>query len=125
MDQKNYLIKVKNIILFNRVIHAIAAISFILLIPSGLIMMFGSYFGGGSFVIACKDIHAVVTVLFIISVIPMFFMWFKGMLFTGDDIKWLMILGGYLSKSKDQFLQGNLMQDKKCDFGYVQLVVLL
>lgn len=102
--------------LFNRVVHAIAAISFILLIPTGLIMMFGSYFGGGDFVIACKDIHAVVTVLFIISVIPMFFMWFKGMLFTGDDIKWLMILGGYLSKIKRPVPAGKFNAGQKMWF---------
>ena len=86
--------------LFNRIIHGIAAISFIIIIPTGLIMMFGSTFGGGEFVKACKELHAVATVLFMISVIPMFLMWLKSMLFTSEDIKWFMILGGYLSKEK-------------------------
>ena len=32
--------------LFNRIIHAIAGVSFILIIPTGLMMMFSSFFGG-------------------------------------------------------------------------------
>ena len=54
--------------LFNRIIHAIAAIAFMLLIPTGLVIMFGSTFGGGGFVIACREIHAISTLLFIVSV---------------------------------------------------------
>lgn len=113
--------------LFNRIIHGIAAISFMLLIPTGLIMMFGSYFGGGEFVRACKEIHAVVTVLFIISVIPMFIMWFKNMLFTGDDIKWFMILGGYLSKEKKPIPAGKFNAGQKmwfwvCTIGGVAMI---
>ena len=99
--------------LFNRIIHGIAAVSFMLLIPTGLIMMFGSVFGGGEFVRACKDIHAVTTILFVISVIPMFIMWFKNMLFTGDDIKWFMILGGYLSKEKKPIPAGKFNAGQK------------
>ena len=102
--------------LFNRIVHGMAAVSFMLLIPTGLIMMFGTYFGGGAFVIACKDIHAVVTILFMISVIPMFIMWFKNMLFTGDDIKWLMIVGGYLSKVKKPVPAGKFNAGQKMWF---------
>lgn len=86
--------------LFNRIVHAIAAIAFILLIPTGLIIMFGSTFGGGTFVTACREIHAISTLLFIISVFPMFFMWVRWMFLHLDDIKWLMIVGGYLNKIK-------------------------
>ena len=35
---------------FNRMIHTIAGIAFILIIPTGLIMMFATTFGGGEFV---------------------------------------------------------------------------
>ena len=113
--------------LFNRIIHGIAAVSFMLLIPTGLIMMFGSVFGGGEFVRACKDIHAVTTILFVISVIPMFIMWFKNMLFTGDDIKWFMILGGYLSKEKKPIPAGKFNAGQKmwfwvCTIGGVGMI---
>lgn len=102
--------------LFNRIIHGIAAVSFIIIIPTGIIMMFGSTFGGGEFVKACKELHAVSTVLFMISVIPMFLMWLKNMLFTAEDIKWFMILGGYLSKEKKPVPAGKFNAGQKMWF---------
>lgn len=102
--------------LFNRIVHGIAAISFIIIIPTGLIMMFGSYFGGGEFVKACKELHTVATVLFMISVIPMIIMWVKNMLFTAEDIKWFMILGGYLSKEKKPIPAGKFNAGQKMWF---------
>jgi len=86
--------------LLSRIIHQVAAISFIVLIPTGFIMMFGTYFGGGSFVTMMKDLHGLSTIAFGIVVIPMFLIWLKDMFLHWDDIKWLMILGGYLSKTK-------------------------
>lgn len=113
---------------FNRIVHAISAISFIILIPTGLIMMFGSFFGGGTFVIICKDAHAIATVLFIVSVIPMFLMWVKNMLFTSDDIKWFMILGGYLSKVKKPIPAGKFNAGQKmwfwvCTIGGILMIL--
>ena len=113
--------------LFNRIIHGIAAISFIIIIPTGLIMMFGSTFGGGEFVKACKELHAVATVLFMISVVPMFLMWLKSMLFTSEDIKWFMILGGYLSKEKKPVPAGKFNAGQKmwfwvCTIGGVMMI---
>ncbi len=102
--------------LFNRIIHGIAAVSFIIIIPTGIIMMFGSTFGGGEFVKACKELHAVSTVLFMISVVPMFLMWLKNMLFTAEDIKWFMILGGYLSKEKKPVPAGKFNAGQKMWF---------
>ena len=86
--------------LFERGFHFIAAVSWLILVPTGLIMMFGETFGGGVFVRVCKNLHAFATILFIISIIPMFFCWIKAMLPTSYDIKWIMIVGGYLSKVK-------------------------
>lgn len=102
--------------IFHRMIHTIAGISFILLIPTGLIMMFATTFGGGEFVIICKEIHAISTLLAIISLIPMFFMWAKEMLPTSDDIKWMMILGGYLNKRKDEIPAGKFNAGQKMWF---------
>lgn len=86
--------------LFERSFHFIAAISWIILVPTGLIIMNGHFFGGGVFVRACKNLHGIATILFFISIIPMFFCWIRRMLPAGYDIKWLMIVGGYLSKVK-------------------------
>ncbi|WP_072682387.1 formate dehydrogenase subunit gamma [Arcobacter sp. LA11] len=102
--------------LFNRIVHAIAAIAFILLIPTGLIIMFGSTFGGGTFVTACREIHAISTLLFIISVFPMFFMWARWMFLHWDDIKWLMIVGGYLNKDKKPVPAGKFNAGQKTWF---------
>lgn len=86
--------------LFNRIVHQIAAISFIVLIPTGFIITFGDKFGGGEFVRMMKDLHGLATISFAIVVIPMFLMWVKDMFIHWDDIKWLIIVGGYLSKVK-------------------------
>ncbi len=101
---------------FNRTIHQLAVISFILLIPTGLILMFGGFFGGGTFVIVCRYIHSFTTVLFIIAIIPMTIMWIGRMLPTKDDIKWLMILGGYLSKKKRPVPAGKFNAGQKMWF---------
>ena len=102
--------------LFNRIVHAIAAIAFMLIIPTGLIMMYGSVFGGGAFVRVCKEIHAISTLLFIVSVVPMFFMWVRWMFIHWDDIKWLMIVGGYLNKNKKPVPAGKFNAGQKTWF---------
>ncbi|WP_104753464.1 formate dehydrogenase subunit gamma [Helicobacter salomonis] len=86
--------------LFNRIIHWIAGVSFTLLVPTGLIMIFGDFFGGGAFVRFCRIVHSVGCVVFMVAVLPMLFMWLKDMFFRLADIKWLVIMGGYLSKEK-------------------------
>jgi len=102
--------------LFNRIVHTIAVIAFLLIIPTGVIMIFASSFGGGVFVTTCKEIHAVATLLFIISVIPMFFMWVKSMFPHVDDIRWLMIVGGYLNKGKKPVPAGKFNAGQKTWF---------
>ncbi|MBL1243480.1 MAG: formate dehydrogenase subunit gamma [Sulfurimonas sp.] len=92
--------KVYTFSIFNRIVHQIAAISFMVLVPTGFIMIFGANFGGGDFVRMMKDLHGLATISFAIVVIPMFLMWIKDMFLHLDDIKWLMIVGGYLSKTK-------------------------
>lgn len=102
--------------MFHRMVHTIAGIAFILLIPTGLVMMFGTTFGGGEFVRVCKEIHAISTLLFVISVIPMFLMWVMKMFPTMDDVKWMMIVGGYLSKVKRPIPAGQFNAGQKMWF---------
>lgn len=108
--------KIKVFSIFNRIIHQMAAISFIVIIPTGFIMVFGSFFGGGDFVRISKDLHGIFTILFAIAVIPMFFMWVKHALFTFIDLKWMMILGGYLSKEKKPVPAGKFNAGQKMWF---------
>lgn len=101
---------------FNRIVHAIAAIAFMLIIPTGVVMMFGTTFGGGEFVRVCKEIHAISTLLFIVSVVPMFTMWVRWMFVHWDDFKWLMIVGGYLNKGKSPVPAGKFNAGQKMWF---------
>ena len=91
---------------YNRIIHQIAAVSFLVIVPTGFVIVFGDFFGGGSFVRWCKNLHGIFTVPFTIVVIPMALMWIKEAFFNWDDARWLMILGGYLSKEKKPILAG-------------------
>ncbi|MBE0496090.1 MAG: formate dehydrogenase subunit gamma [Campylobacterales bacterium] len=86
--------------LFHRTIHQIAGISFLVIIPTGFVIIFGDFFGGGTFVRWAKNLHAFFTVPLAVVILPMALMWLKEALFTLEDIKWFMILGGYLSKEK-------------------------
>ena len=99
--------------LYNRIIHQIAAISFIVIVPTGFIIVFGDFFGGGTFVRVCKNLHGIFTIPFAIVVIPMFLMWVKDMFLHWDDIKWLMIVGGYLSKVKNPVPAGRFNAGQK------------
>ncbi len=81
-----------------RFIHWVAAISFTGLVLSGLIIIFGKYFGGGSFVRNIRYLHAPLAVIFTPFALIMFLMWFKDMFIVPGDIGWFIKLGGYVSK---------------------------
>ncbi len=85
--------------LLERSFHFVAALSWIILIPTGLVIMFGTSFPAGM-VRTAKTLHIFAMFIFIVSWVPMFLCWFKSMLPSSYDLKWLMIAGGYLSKTK-------------------------
>ena len=97
--------KGRNFLIFpswQRIIHWIAAAGWILLVPTGFIVIYGAFFGGGPFVRFARYLHVIGAVLFAIVVLPMTIMWLKDMLPRLWDIKWMMILGGYLVKRKQK-----------------------
>lgn len=102
--------------LFIRIIHALAAISWVILVPTGAIMMWGESFGGGAFVRFCKNAHGFATILFAISVLPMAIYWFKAMLPALYDIKWMMMVGGYLNKKHQAIPAGKFNAGQKAWF---------
>ncbi len=102
--------------LFKRIIHFLAAIAFIILVPTGLMIIFGKYLGGGFLVELARHLHGIATVIFLISLIPMFLFWFVDMLPTLDDIKWVFILGGYLSKEIKEIPAGKFNAGQKMWF---------
>lgn len=84
--------------LFVRAIHWIAALSFSLLVISGLSITFGTFFGSGTVGILARNIHLISTLIFTGSAFFMLLLWMKDMLPALYDIKWMVIMGGYLSK---------------------------
>ena len=102
--------------LFSRYVHQIAAASFIVLVPTGFIIVFGAEFGGGDFVILAKNLHGLATISFALVVIPMFLIWVKDSIFNFDDLKWVMILGGYLSKEVKPVPAGKVNAGQKMWF---------
>ena len=115
--------------LFQRIIHWIAALSFVLIIPTGLIMEFGKYLGGGEFVRISRHIHAVGTVIFMIVFIPLFCIWIREMLLSfRDDTRWIYMLGGYLNKKHIKVPAGKFNFGQKMWFwmailgGFVMIV---
>jgi formate dehydrogenase subunit gamma len=82
----------------NRIIHWAAAFSFSLLVITGLMVILGKMFGGGAIILNGRSVHILAAIIFLISAIPMFLMWLKNMFPTFYDIKWMFIMGGYLSK---------------------------
>ena len=105
--------KIQAFSLYNRIVHQVAAVSFIVIVPTGFVIVFGDFFGGGMFVRACKHLHGIFTIPFAIVVIPMFLMWLKEAIFNFDDVKWMMIVGGYLSKEKKPIPAGKFNAGQK------------
>jgi len=114
---------------FQRVVHWTAALSFVLLIPTGLIMVFGKYFGGGEFVRISRYIHSIGMVIFVIIFIPLFYIWIREMMLSfRDDKKWLYMAGGYLKKKHIKVPAGKFNFGQKMWFwmailgGFVMIV---
>lgn len=83
---------------YNIIVHWCAAVPFVMLCLSGLMMVFGDKLGGGTLIRFARDVHGFATLFFAVFGTLMFLMWVKDCLFRTCDIKWMMMLGGYLDK---------------------------
>lgn len=81
-----------------RSVHWMAAASFSLLVVSGMAVIFGSFGGSGATGIVARNLHLIATLVFAGSALAMLLMWIKDMLPALYDLKWMLIMGGYLSK---------------------------
>jgi formate dehydrogenase subunit gamma len=104
--------------MYNRVVHLIAAVSFTFLVITGLLIIFGSYFGGGTFIRTARYIHLISALIFALPGVLMFAMWIKDMLPQWHDIAWVFILGGYLSKKKKPVPAGKFNAGQKMYFWF-------
>ena len=94
--------------LFERVIHWYTAILFIILAITGLSLLFGRavlspWMGKEAFAAwagLAKPVHDWLAVPFVIGLVLMMVPWMKESLPKGYDLKWFMMGGGYLDKSK-------------------------
>jgi len=102
--------------LFIRVVHFIVAISFSLLVVTGLMIVLGAYLGGGSLVRTARIVHLVSAMVFVLPGLLMFVVWVKDMLPQLHDIAWIFILGGYLSKKKKPVPAGKYNAGQKMFF---------
>ena len=102
--------------LYARIVHFLAALSFTLLVITGLMMVFGVYLGGGPLVRTARYVHIVSAAVFVVPGVLMFTMWFVQMLPRVYDIAWLFILGGYLSKKKKPVPAGKFNAGQKMYF---------
>ncbi len=91
---------------FDRVCHWTLAVSFIVLVLTGLGLYdrtFGTLMdlmGGG---VAAIRTHKIAGVIFVLSSVVMSLMHLKDSLtFDSDDAKWLQVLGGYLSRDAEE-----------------------
>jgi formate dehydrogenase subunit gamma len=102
--------------MFCRFIHWVAAISFTLLVITGLMIIFGGIFGGGALVRGGRTIHILSSLVLAGSAIPMFLIWLKDMFPAGHDVSWLFMMGGYLSKEKKPVPAGKFNAGQKTWF---------
>jgi formate dehydrogenase subunit gamma len=102
-----------------RVVHFIAAVSFVLLVMTGLMIIFGGYLGGGRLIMTARYVHLVSAMAFVVPALLMFVVWIKDMLPQLHDIMWLLVLGGYLSRQKKPVPAGKFNAGQKLYFWFV------
>lgn len=84
---------------YNILVHWFAAVPCVIICVTGLMMVFGAYLGGGALVRFARDLHGLCTPIFAVFGALMFFMWAKDCIPKAHDVKWLMMMGGYLDKN--------------------------
>ncbi|NPA48551.1 MAG: formate dehydrogenase subunit gamma [Thermodesulfobacteria bacterium] len=83
---------------FTRFVHWGAAVSMTLLVLSGLAVLFAKALGGGSLVMGLRSVHVGAAFIFVIFAVFLFLALVKDMFPAPYDLKWFLVLGGYLSR---------------------------
>ena len=94
----NHASKLKVFSKYNILVHWFAAVPCMIICVTGLMMVFGAHLGGGALIRFARDLHGLCTPIFAVFGALMFFMWAKDCIPKAHDIKWLMMMGGYLDK---------------------------
>ena len=107
--------------LLTRVVHFFGALSFSLLVLTGLMIVFGKYIGGGTLIRSARYVHLLSAMVFVVPACMMLVIWPKEMLPRRHDIAWLVLLGGYLSRRKKPVPAGKFNAGQKMYFWSVTL----
>ncbi len=83
---------------FTRFVHWGAAVSMTFLVASGLAVLFAKVFGGGPLVMGLRSVHLAAAFVFAIFAVFLFLSLVKDMFPAPYDLKWFLILGGYLTR---------------------------
>ena len=81
---------------FERIIHAIIAIAFVILTISGLAITFGRYVGGGSGTLLLRTLHEYSGLVFTPCIIILTLIWVRHAIPRSYDMEWFSHAGGYL-----------------------------
>jgi formate dehydrogenase subunit gamma len=82
--------------MFERVIHGIIAVTFVILFISGALITFGRYFGGGGGTLLLRQLHDFSGFVFVPALAIVVIMWVKEALPKAYDFVWFKNFGGYL-----------------------------
>lgn len=95
----NHDSKLKVFSKYNILVHWFAAVPCLIICVTGLMMVFGAHLGGGALIRFARDLHGLCTPIFAVFGALMFFMWAKDCIPKMHDVKWLIMMGGYLDKN--------------------------
>lgn len=101
-----------------RIVHFIVAVSFSMLVITGLMIVFGGYLDGGTPIRLARYVHLVSAIIFVLPAMVMFVMWLRDMLPQFHDFAWMFMLGGYLSKKKKPVPAGKFNAGQKMYFWF-------
>ncbi len=102
--------------LFTRLIHWGAAITMTLLVLTGLSVLFAKKLGGGPLVLKLRAIHVGAAFSFLPFGIFLFLALLKDMLPAPYDLKWFLVLGGYLWRKQRPVPAGKFNAGQKMWF---------
>ncbi len=81
---------------WERIIHAIVLIAFVVLMITGLLVTYGRTFGGGTLTLLLRQLHEMAGFVYTPAIIIMVLMWIKDALPAAYDLTWFTHAGGYL-----------------------------
>lgn len=92
--------------LWERIVHGVVLVTFLILTYTGLSITFGRYLGGGSGTLFLRQLHEISGFVFAPFVIVMVLAWVRHAIPRAYDLEWIKHAGGYLG------YKGNLRSGK-------------